>query len=201
MIDLHGNANKKEVAPDGRKDENVFDIQQGVSINFFVRTAEKRKGQLGKVYHTELWGAREDKYNQMLASSRLDFNFQEVPNGAPYFFFQPKDESAKFDFNAGLALDALFTIGSNGIVTARGMSSSLTLIEHPLNKGSMTSATGTCRQVYSGAKYAPKENYQWKVDEQRKPVPPLDPSLNKQRFHTDHSMTVIFHLLPRELRT
>lgn len=40
ILDLHGNAKKKEVCPDGSKDENVFDIMQGVSINIFVK---KRK--------------------------------------------------------------------------------------------------------------------------------------------------------------
>ena len=37
ILDLHGNARKKETAPDGSKDENVFDIMQGVSINIFVK--------------------------------------------------------------------------------------------------------------------------------------------------------------------
>ena len=32
ILNLHGNARKKETAPDGSKDENVFDIMQGVSI-------------------------------------------------------------------------------------------------------------------------------------------------------------------------
>ena len=36
-IDLHGNSKKKETAPDGSADVNVFDIQQGVSINIFVK--------------------------------------------------------------------------------------------------------------------------------------------------------------------
>ncbi|HRO08537.1 MAG TPA: N-6 DNA methylase [Saprospiraceae bacterium] len=36
-IDLHGNAKKKETAPDGSSDQNVFDIMQGVSINIFVK--------------------------------------------------------------------------------------------------------------------------------------------------------------------
>ena len=40
-IDLHGNSKKKETAPDGSKDDNVFDIQQGVSINVFIKTGEK----------------------------------------------------------------------------------------------------------------------------------------------------------------
>ena len=44
VLDLHGNSRKQEVAPDGSKDENVFDIMQGVSINIFVKTGEKEKG-------------------------------------------------------------------------------------------------------------------------------------------------------------
>jgi predicted helicase len=37
VFDLHGNSKKKEVAPDGSKDENVFDIQQGVAIGLMVK--------------------------------------------------------------------------------------------------------------------------------------------------------------------
>ncbi|MDP2896754.1 MAG: N-6 DNA methylase [bacterium] len=37
VLDLHGNAKKKEVCPDGSKDENVFDIQQGVAIALMVK--------------------------------------------------------------------------------------------------------------------------------------------------------------------
>jgi predicted helicase len=41
ILDLHGNANKKETAPDGSKDENVFDIMQGVSICIMVKCPPK----------------------------------------------------------------------------------------------------------------------------------------------------------------
>ncbi len=37
ILDLHGNAKKNEVCPDGIADQNVFDIMQGVSINIFVK--------------------------------------------------------------------------------------------------------------------------------------------------------------------
>jgi predicted helicase len=37
ILDLHGNSKKKEIALDGGEDKNVFDIQQGVSINIFVK--------------------------------------------------------------------------------------------------------------------------------------------------------------------
>src|SRR5690606_20381939 len=47
ILDLHGSAKKNEISPDGSKDQNVFDIMQGVSINIFIKTGRKKKGQLG----------------------------------------------------------------------------------------------------------------------------------------------------------
>ncbi len=32
ILDLHGSTKKKEKCPDGSKDENIFNIQQGVSM-------------------------------------------------------------------------------------------------------------------------------------------------------------------------
>jgi hypothetical protein len=54
IVDLHGNAKKKETTPDGDKDENVFDIQQGVSINIFIKTEQSKKNEYAKVYHYDL---------------------------------------------------------------------------------------------------------------------------------------------------
>ena len=62
ILDLHGNAKKKEVCPDGSPDQNVFDIMQGVSINIFVKTGDKKANQLGKVFHSDLYGKRTVKY-------------------------------------------------------------------------------------------------------------------------------------------
>ena len=45
ILNLHGNSKKKEVAPDGGKDENVFDIQQGVAIGIFVKEPERQDQQ------------------------------------------------------------------------------------------------------------------------------------------------------------
>ncbi|MDG1278002.1 MAG: hypothetical protein P8O16_12030 [Algoriphagus sp.] len=62
-IDLHGNSKKKETSPDGSKDENVFDIQQGVSINMLIKTGKKNTADLGNVYLFDLFGKRDEKYN------------------------------------------------------------------------------------------------------------------------------------------
>ena len=62
-IDLHGNTKKKETTPDGDKDENVFNIEQGVSINFFIKTGKKKENELGQVFHLDLFGKRQFKYD------------------------------------------------------------------------------------------------------------------------------------------
>lgn len=119
VIDLHGNAKKKEKSPNSTKDENVFDIQQGVSINIFVRTAHKKKGQLGKVFHIDLWGSREDKY-RVLADGRLSkLMFKPAKYTPPYYFMQPKDVGALSDYDKGFSVDLMFTVNVTGIVTAR----------------------------------------------------------------------------------
>jgi predicted helicase len=118
VIDLHGNAKKKEVAPDGSKDENVFDIQQGVSINIFVRTGTK-KGNLGKVYHADLWGPREGKYDVLKAGRLGQLQFEPVHYTEPFFFMRPTNEAAFLEYDQGFAIDAMFKINVTGIVTAR----------------------------------------------------------------------------------
>ncbi len=59
VLDLHGNSKKKEHAPDGTKDENVFDIQQGVAIGIFVKRQRKIATHTTVVHHAHLWGVRE----------------------------------------------------------------------------------------------------------------------------------------------
>lgn len=63
-LDLHGNAKKRETTPDGSKDENVFDIQQGVAICLMVRRASGTG--VTKVFHAALYGTREVKYDWLM---------------------------------------------------------------------------------------------------------------------------------------
>jgi predicted helicase len=48
VLDLHGNVMKKETTPDGGKDENIFEIRQGVAISLFVKTPRKIQFAQGK---------------------------------------------------------------------------------------------------------------------------------------------------------
>ena len=86
-IDLHGNSKKKETAPDGSKDENVFDIMQGVSINLFIKTGKKKSNELGKVFHYDLYGKRDFKYDFLYENSLKTIGYKKLPNIAPNYFF------------------------------------------------------------------------------------------------------------------
>lgn len=118
-IDLHGNAKKKEVCPDGSKDENVFDIEQGVSINFFIKTGKKKVNDLGKVFHYDLYGKRDFKYSFLNDNNLKSIYYKELLNLAPEYFFVPKNNDLKGDYDKGFFVSDLFTVNSVGIVTSR----------------------------------------------------------------------------------
>ncbi len=118
-IDLHGNSTKKEVCPDGSKDENVFDIKQGVAITIFVKTGKKNKNELGKVFHYDLFGKRDFKYDFLNENSINSIKYKELPNVAPMYFMVQKNFKAQKNYDKGFSISTLFTLNNVGIVTAR----------------------------------------------------------------------------------
>jgi very-short-patch-repair endonuclease len=118
-IDLHGNSKKKETAPDGSTDQNVFDIMQGVSINVFIKTGKKKANELGQVFHFDLYGKREMKYDFLNENSIKTIAYKELPNIAPNYFFVSKDFDVQEEYNKGIKITELFTLNNVGIVTAR----------------------------------------------------------------------------------
>jgi predicted helicase len=118
ILDLHGNSKKKEVCPNGGKDENVFDIQQGVSINIFVKTGKKKYGELAEVYHLDLYGKRKEKYAYLSGAKFSKVPFMKLAPSAPEFFFVPKDYGAKKKYEEGFSMQELFSVNGVGITTA-----------------------------------------------------------------------------------
>lgn len=119
ILDLHGNTKKKETAPDGSADENVFDIQQGVSINLFVKTGEQKKNMPARVFHYDLYGVRESKYQFLWENNLNQISFKELDQQAPQYFFVPKDYGLLEEYETGFSVNELFPANSVGIVTAR----------------------------------------------------------------------------------
>ena len=119
LIDLHGNSKKKETAPDGSADKNVFDIQQGVSINLFVKTGKKKNGELARVFHHDLYGERKSKYEFLWDNKFRKVDFSELKPQVPQYFFVPKNYELQGKYDKGFSVNELFPIDTVGIVTAR----------------------------------------------------------------------------------
>jgi predicted helicase len=118
IIDLHGNAKKKEAAPDGGRDECVFDIQQGVSINIFVKTGRKPSAGLADVYHRDVYGARQGKHDFLMRETLSGIQFAKPSPSAPGYFFVPKNIAGRSEYENGISVTELFPIYGVGVTTA-----------------------------------------------------------------------------------
>lgn len=117
VIDLHGNAMRGEVGPDG-PDKNVFDIQQGVAITLAVKkSTSKDKGKIAEVFHLDLWGKRESKYKFLDDHDVSNVSWVKAKPNAPYFFLKPKDFSNRKHYEKGVSVKDIFKANSTGIVT------------------------------------------------------------------------------------
>ncbi len=116
VLNLHGNSNKKEKALDGSKDENVFDIKQGVTISIFVRKAGLKES-LGRVKYAELYGEKTSKFKELNGSHLEEMKWSELDPCAPNYFFVSKDFSMIEEYEYGFKLDSLFPINTSGIKT------------------------------------------------------------------------------------
>lgn len=124
VLDLHGNAKKKEVAPDGSSDKNVFDIMQGVAIIIAVkhRGNDKKPISLADVKHGELWGTRESKYAALWDCDASDLISERIEFDSPPWRFKPSDRELEARYQAGLSLSELFSQDGRpapGIVTTQ----------------------------------------------------------------------------------
>ena len=126
VLDLHGNAKKKEVTPEGRPDNNVFDIQQGVAIIIGVKKKDGGDGP-AEIMHGDLWGARAAKYEALRAAGLTAAMFAPLESPAPRHPFVRRDFAKLAVYEKGFGVNAFMPVNSVGIVTARD---SLTIDEN-----------------------------------------------------------------------
>jgi predicted helicase len=119
ILDLHGSTKKSEKALDGSKDENVFDIQQGVSINIFIKTNQKKKEKLAEVNHFELYGTREKKYSTLTVNNLDSIKWNKLAYKEPYYFFVPKDFADENEYEKGFKIENLYLNNNTGIQTKK----------------------------------------------------------------------------------
>jgi predicted helicase len=118
ILNLHGSSRIGERTPEGGKDENVFDIQQGVAIAIYVKAEEPQKEK--RVYYADLWGQRkETKYPYLLENDIETTKWQELKPAAPYYFFIPKNFALQEVYAKFWKVTEIFKEWSFGITTSR----------------------------------------------------------------------------------
>ena len=125
VLDLHGNSKRKERSPAGRRDENVFDIQQGVAIGVFIKRA-RHGDEAASVWHADLWGEREagdsGKYGWLAANDVGSTRWAELAPKAPLYLFVPRDEALLEEYEVGWPIPGIFSRNGSpapGIVTTQ----------------------------------------------------------------------------------
>jgi len=124
VLDLHGNTLKRETTPKGGKDENVFDIKQGVSIVIFEKKITQKKSQ---VFHAEKFGLRDDKYVWLKENDLARIKYQKITPESPWYFFVPRNTSKIKHYLDWEKIDKIFLKTGIGFVSGRdSMTISLT---------------------------------------------------------------------------
>ena len=116
ILDLHGNANKKEIALDGSPDKNIFDIKQGVSIIIGVKNRTKTE-KLANVYRADIWGTRKIKFEFLLGNTMHKISWEKVNLRKPFYLFQNNNEKLEKEYNIGIKINELFLNSIIGIQT------------------------------------------------------------------------------------
>ncbi len=121
VLNLHGSALLGETAPGGGKDENVFDIRQGVAIALFVKRPAQTSevSETSEVYYADLWGLREGKYRYLLENGVRTTEWQTLEPVPPYFFFVPKEFGFREEYERGWSVIDMLHSYSTGFETGR----------------------------------------------------------------------------------
>jgi predicted helicase len=117
VYDLHGNSKKGEIAPSGGEDKNVFDIQQGVAIILAVK--EPAHIGLGKVFHADLWGSREHKYDVLSETDVSGTKWKALNPSTPDYYFIPQEIDLKSEYELGWRLTDAMPVNATGFQTHR----------------------------------------------------------------------------------
>ncbi|GAA8298567.1 hypothetical protein HpNP132_08120 [Helicobacter pylori] len=116
ILNLHGNARKKEETPQGAKDENVFNIMQGVSINLFVKNPQVVKQ---KIYYYDVYGERAEKYDFLAQNDLNSIEWLEIAPRGPFYLLLPLETPLLDEYEQGFSVQDMFQVGGTGICSKK----------------------------------------------------------------------------------
>jgi predicted helicase len=117
VLDIHGHLAKGETGPNGSKEENVFDIVQGVALFIGCRTPMRAAST--SIFHAEQYGLCKEKFAFLQSNSLSTVNFSAIEPSGPYYLLLPHDAGLASEWRQYPGLQELFPKNSAGIITAR----------------------------------------------------------------------------------
>lgn len=168
VLDLHGNVKKEEKTSEGDNDENIFDIQQGVSIFLGIKHEEKSEGKLANIYKADLFGTRKSKFNFLDKNSVASIQWDHIEPLMPKYEWTKRDTTREVKYLDGFSVNELFLLSSVGIASFRDG------IAIDFDKNNLANRLRDFMNLSSEEliqKYnIPKDTTSWKLDEARNSV-------------------------------
>ncbi|GAA8463435.1 DNA methyltransferase [Helicobacter pylori] len=116
ILNLHGDARKKEKTPQGADDENVFNIKQGVSINLFVKNPQTTKQ---KIHYCDVYGERTEKYAFLAQNDLNSIEWLELTPRKPFYLLLPLETHLLDEYEQGFSVQKMFQVGGTGICSKK----------------------------------------------------------------------------------
>lgn len=177
VVDLHGNSKRGEIAPSGVKDENVFDIQQGVSIVIAIKKKPRSQIKNSEVTFSEIWGSRKYKYERLHSLDRIGISSEKLNPTEPYFTFNGKGVSDAA-YQNGFSVLEIFPLNTTGIQTSRDSvavgESNAEIQERISEICDQNIPTETIRKKFfsqTSKKFPAGDTRDWKLDVERSRIP------------------------------
>lgn len=161
VLDLHGNSNKKETAPDGTEDKNVFDIKTGVSIFFGVKKKQEAgtKKKLATVYQFDMFGKRAKKFDTLKQGSVENLKWNTLPEDNDIWKVEGK---GKAEYQKGFSVAELFHVNTAGVVTSRD--AFVIDIKKDILERRMLDFLDSQNAGVAKHKFNLKENQKWRIE-------------------------------------
>jgi hypothetical protein len=117
VFNLHGKLYEK--APDGSKDQNVFDIRVGTAILICLKNGRKKSNEYAKLFYSDLFGDRPFKYDYLEKHNINDTEWEELQIDPNYFFFEKKTFNEVELYNSFVKVDEIFNLNNTGVESGR----------------------------------------------------------------------------------
>ncbi|MHA2331685.1 MAG: type ISP restriction/modification enzyme [Candidatus Hodarchaeales archaeon] len=159
VVNLHGNARKREKSPDGSIDENIFDIQQGVAVAIFIKSPENKNES--HVHYVDVWGSKEEKKKWLRENDVSSVEWEEFSPVSEQYMFYPLDTVLMKEYNLGWKITDIMPFKVCGLFTGRD---SLVIQDSPekvwqVIKDFSSLPTEIARKKYN----LPSDTRDWKV--------------------------------------